>query len=52
MNTNLLPQICKTCLGKGFVVIPICDCDGVKYEKHRCLDCASVCENPSRSEKK
>lgn len=44
MNDKLLPAICKTCNGEGFVLIPILDCDGVKYEKYPCLDCTLVCE--------
>jgi hypothetical protein len=37
----VLASICKTCQGKGYVLIPICDYDGVKYERHKCLDCSS-----------
>jgi len=37
----VLASICKTCQGKGYVLIPICDCDGLKYERHKCLDCSS-----------
>jgi hypothetical protein len=39
---SIIASVCKTCKGKGYVLIPICDYDGVKYEKHTCLDCSSV----------